>query len=336
MEPLVSIHIITYNQRAFIDETLTSALGQEYENLEVIVADDGSTDGTAERIQEYARANPGRLVPITGGPNLGITGNSNRALKACRGKYIAFQGGDDILLPGKIKSQVAWLEADESRVLCTHDVDVFDSTSGRTLHYWSDLFELRHGNGLGDILTFGHPCIGPGTAIMIRASCMPIAGFDDRLRAASDIKFFYDCLAAGGSFGFIPGVFARYRQHTQNIQRTGRQMLIADSWKILELLEAEYPRYSDYFPRVRKLLYHSLAVWSIRDGEYAAGRKYLLSEMRLNPLGMWKYIILYLYTLLPKPIPAVIMDFSSRLYKSIKRNTSRAKKWISNRFVPQK
>jgi glycosyltransferase involved in cell wall biosynthesis len=336
MNPLVSIHIISYNQREFIDETLTSALEQDYDNLEVIVSDDASTDGTADVIKSYVQKYPSRLKVIVGGPRLGITGNSNRALKLCHGKYIAFQGGDDILLPGKIKSQVTWLESDESRVLCTHDVDVFDSTSGRTLYYWGDLFKLRYGHGLEDILKYGHPCIGPGTAIMIRASCMPIEGFDDRLRVASDIKFFYDCLAAGGSFGFIPGVFARYRQHTQNIQRTGRQMIIADSWKILDLLDAEYPRYAKYFPRVKKLLYHSLAVWSIRDGEYAAARRYILSEIRLSPLEMWKYIILYLYTFLPRPVPAILMDFSSRFYKSIKRNISRAKKWRSDRSLSQK
>jgi len=76
-QPLVSIHIITYNQIDFIHDTLTSALEQDYENLEVVVADDGSTDGTAEVILEYAKKYPNRLLPLVGGPNLGITGNSN-------------------------------------------------------------------------------------------------------------------------------------------------------------------------------------------------------------------------------------------------------------------
>ena len=331
-QPLVSILIITYNQREFINETLQSALDQDYPNLEVVVSDDASTDGTAEVIQKYALKYPGRLVPITANQRLGITGNSNRALKACHGKYIAFQGGDDILLPGKINSQVAWMEEHEKRVLCTHDAELFDSATGRILYYWSDMYQLKSGTGLGDLLRHGHPCIGPGTAIMVRASSMPRSGFDDRLEAASDILFFYKCLASGGDFGYIPRTYARYRQHQQNIQRTGRQMLIQDSFKIIQLLEAEHPEYSKYMPAVKHLHFHSLAVWSIRDKESIKARKYILEAVRYKPFAFWKYCLLYMYTFLPDPLPSVLMNLSSRAYKSIHTSVNRVIAGLSVQF----
>lgn len=100
--PLVSVHVITFNQAHLIHETLQSILAQDYANIEIIVADDGSTDGTANIISEYANQYPSKIIPLVAGPNLGITGNSNRGLQACKGKYIAFIGGDDLFLPSKI------------------------------------------------------------------------------------------------------------------------------------------------------------------------------------------------------------------------------------------
>src|SRR5436190_24170616 len=100
--PQVSIHFVSFNQAAFIEESLESALRQDYPNLQIVASDDGSTDGTAQIIERYARRYPDRIHAITGGPNLGITANCNRALRECKGEYIAFLAGDDLYLPGKI------------------------------------------------------------------------------------------------------------------------------------------------------------------------------------------------------------------------------------------
>src|SRR5579875_3125076 len=123
--PLVSVHLISYNQKDYIGAALSSILDQDYQSFEIVAADDGSTDGTAEIILEFAEKYPGKIIPLVGGKNLGITGNCNRALEHCKGKYIAFIGGDDLFLPGKISAQVKWLEADEKRIMCGHQVEVF-------------------------------------------------------------------------------------------------------------------------------------------------------------------------------------------------------------------
>src|SRR5438128_463489 len=88
--PLVSVIVPTYNQLDFIAEALDSVLEQDYENLQIVVGDDGSTDGTVEIIRQFAKRYPRRLIPLDGLPHLGITANCNRCLRACNGKYIAF------------------------------------------------------------------------------------------------------------------------------------------------------------------------------------------------------------------------------------------------------
>jgi glycosyltransferase involved in cell wall biosynthesis len=219
--PLVSIHIITYNQIQFVHETLASALNQDYDNLEIVVADDGSTDGTAEIILDYAKRYPSKIVPLVGGPNLGITGNSNRALRACKGEYVAFQGGDDSFLPGKISKQVEWLEADKHRVLCYHNIDVYDSETGKTLYLWSEKFRFRNGNARTVIR---HGTFFGASSVMVRHPKNLF--FNEKISTASDWFMWIEILEKqSGSLGYVDGVYARYRRHANNITVTGAHAL---------------------------------------------------------------------------------------------------------------
>ena len=217
--PLVSICVPTYHHVNFIGEALRSALEQDYPNLEIIVADDGSTDGTATIIHDYAKKHPGHIVALPSRPNQGIPGivtNYNRALKACHGKYIAFIEGDDLYLPGKIATQVAWLESSERRVLCGHDVEAFDSGTGRILYRWSERWPLRNSGGVREVIRYQVPFAT--VSVMLRASAVPSQGFDDRLRIVLDWKFWIDCLSGGGDFGYVPGIYARVDQRGRRFQ----------------------------------------------------------------------------------------------------------------------
>jgi glycosyltransferase involved in cell wall biosynthesis len=97
--PLVSLAIITYNQKDYLRECIESVLSQDYENIEIVIADDCSTDGTQDMLREYDKKYPNKFVLKLSERNQGITANSNLALFACCGKYIAMTGGDDIFLP---------------------------------------------------------------------------------------------------------------------------------------------------------------------------------------------------------------------------------------------
>ena len=100
--PQVSVAVIAYQQVNYITEALQSLVDQDYPNLQIVVSDDGSTDGTAEEIARFAKLYPDKIVALIDHERLGITGNSNHALRACTGKYVCFLGGDDVFLPGKV------------------------------------------------------------------------------------------------------------------------------------------------------------------------------------------------------------------------------------------
>ncbi len=99
--PLVSVAVITYNQKEFLRECIESILAQDYPNLEIVIADDASSDGTQDMLRDYDVQFPDKFVLKLAGRNQGITANSNEAHFACTGKYIAWMGGDDLMLPGK-------------------------------------------------------------------------------------------------------------------------------------------------------------------------------------------------------------------------------------------
>lgn len=109
--PFVSLIILTYNQKRFIRETLDGALSQNYENLEVIISDDGSTDGTFEEIKRIANAYNGscKLIVNHNCHNIGLVRHVNSVMEMARGEYVMLSGGDDVCLPNTISTAVGTL-----------------------------------------------------------------------------------------------------------------------------------------------------------------------------------------------------------------------------------
>jgi len=109
-KPLVSVIINTYNRAALVVEAIESVLSQTYTNFELIVADDGSTDDTAERVAAYGREVRFLSLPHSGQPKNGY----NAALRLARGELITFSDDDDLLHETKLARQVAVFTADPS------------------------------------------------------------------------------------------------------------------------------------------------------------------------------------------------------------------------------
>jgi len=107
-EPTVSVVIPAYNAERYIGETLESVLAQTYRDFEVVVVDDGSTDGTREIVRGYGE--PVRLVEQ---PNSGPAAARNRGVREARGEFIAFIDADDLWLPEKLALQVPLFDDEE-------------------------------------------------------------------------------------------------------------------------------------------------------------------------------------------------------------------------------
>jgi glycosyltransferase involved in cell wall biosynthesis len=115
--PKVSIIIPTYNRLPMLREAVNSVLAQDFEDFELIVVDDGSTDGTADEMKGYG----GRVRLLHHPENRGVSAARNRGILHTRGKYIAFLDSDDLWVKGKLKIQVAFLDDNPHYPICYTD-----------------------------------------------------------------------------------------------------------------------------------------------------------------------------------------------------------------------
>lgn len=131
MEPLVSICIPAYNNSAYIADTIKSVLGQTYKNLEVVVADDKSTDNTVEIVEALAKEDE-RVKLYKNEENLGMSGNWNHCLELCQGEFIKLICADDMLDKEAIEKEAGILTQYPEIVMVESDTRLVDINGKKT------------------------------------------------------------------------------------------------------------------------------------------------------------------------------------------------------------
>lgn len=324
--PLVSLFVVTFNQEAFVAECILSAVAQDYPNVEIVVSDDASTDDTGDIVRRLAREHD-NVVVLTSNGRLGVTGNCNRALEACHGKYIAFMAGDDGLLPGKLTAQVAWLEQDERRALCYHDTYMIDDETGTILGRCSDHQPMRAGIGPRHIIRHGPP--GVASSVMVRGDALPSRGFDERLAVVSDWKLMIDCVAGDRLYGFVPGLLGYYRVRASGLtQRSKREPAMARRWMAdtlatLEMVVEEHPRYAQAAGERRWIIYMETVWEALLARDLVAAKSHLKDALTAAPRQSLTPLIKVCASRsrrLPKDVSALLAQTFRRL---LKRNGDR-------------
>jgi glycosyltransferase involved in cell wall biosynthesis len=213
--PLVSILCPTYNAEKFIEKTLISILSQDYENIQIQISDDCSTDATVEIVERILMLHPGKAILNVNEVNQGITRNCNIALKMCHGKYIAFFAGDDLMYPGKIKAQVEAMERNPDCSFSYHSVDVLDGENNNRLLFTSEVGVQNYFSFL-DIISRGG-LIG-ACSVMARADAIPPYGFYDQFPSVSDWLMQIE-IALRGQILKVDGVYGGYLRHSKGASR---------------------------------------------------------------------------------------------------------------------
>lgn len=152
--PLVSIVVPSYNHGKYIQDCIQSLLDQTYENIELIIIDDGSNDNSVEAIQEKVHECQRRFInfKFSSRKNKGLCATLNEALVECSGKYLSIIASDDQMLPQKIEIQVKHMECDSSIIALMGGVhwmdgnsNVFKTFYSRNKDYkFNDVFLLKH------------------------------------------------------------------------------------------------------------------------------------------------------------------------------------------------
>jgi glycosyltransferase involved in cell wall biosynthesis len=137
MKPLVSICVPVFNSEHFIHETILSAINQSYENIEVIITDNNSTDNTWSIINSF---NDKRIIKVKNDINYGMNENYRQAFSLAKGEYITFLCGDDVLNKSAIHKQVNLLEKTPDAAFSYGFIEFIGDLSGISGYHYQNVF----------------------------------------------------------------------------------------------------------------------------------------------------------------------------------------------------
>jgi len=223
--PTVSVVIPCYNARAWIAETVASAVAQDGVPLEIVLVDDGSDDDSVEAARSAAGGLP---LTILTQDRQGASRARNVGTRAARGRFIQYLDADDVLLPGTVRARVAALEATGA------DVAYCDWTR------WEQRADGSFTEGAVASRRLGERpdldlCRGawwpPGALLYRRAVVDAIGSWREDLPVIQDARFLLDAALAGARFVHVPGVGLKYRVHPASLSRRHRRAFLDDCYQ---------------------------------------------------------------------------------------------------------
>jgi glycosyltransferase involved in cell wall biosynthesis len=203
----VSVIIPAYNGDRYIGEAIDSILAQTYDDYEIIVVDDGSTDNTAQVVQQY-----GEQIQYFSQTNQGVAASRNLGLTAAKGEYIAFLDQDDLFLPQKLLSQVTLLEKNPSLGMANSGWQIVDQQGQvkAAVKPWEKIPQLK----LADLIIWKPVFLG---AMLFRHSWLKRSGgFDTTLEQTPDVDLVLRLAVLGCAAAWVEQTTVKYRQHDGN------------------------------------------------------------------------------------------------------------------------
>jgi glycosyltransferase involved in cell wall biosynthesis len=206
-----SIVTISFNQAQYLERAIRSVLEQDHDDIEYIVVDPGSRDGSRDIIARHAD----RIATTLLDPDRGAADGLNKGFAAATGEVYGFLNSDDVLLPGALSAAVRFLREHPQVDVVSGDCEVVDAQDKVLRASYSDRFSLRryaHGTGI---------LMQPSTFFRARAY-KSTHGFNAANRSNWDGELFVDMARAGARFARSRGMWSQYRIHGSSITGTGK------------------------------------------------------------------------------------------------------------------
>lgn len=241
VESLVSICLPTYNGADFLPQAIESALGQTYQNFELVISDDGSSDATFEIIERYAKNDP-RIRYSKNEQRLGLFQNYNICLQQANGEYIKPHAQDDLWEPTLIERQVEILKENQRVALVSSRRKVIDE-NGRSIPHEGiitavDLFGSAPFYSAEDMISHSldplRNIIGEPCTVMFRKTSVG-SGFATQFRHIGDIEYWLRILQKG-DYAFINEELASFRKHARGATAANNAQL----WLASDIVHLSY------------------------------------------------------------------------------------------------
>jgi glycosyltransferase involved in cell wall biosynthesis len=275
-DPLVSVVVPAYNAATTIGETLASILEQNVRDLEVLVVDDGSSDGTRDVVAQVADERV-RLITQENG---GAASARNTGIGEAAGHFIAFLDADDLWAPGKLSRHLAYLDA-HPHLGVVQTGAVYVDPDLRVLEVRRSATTV---DAVLETLRFENMPAFPSTVVMRRSALDQLGGFDPSLVILEDWDFVLRS-ARAGLLGTLPEPLTLYRVHPGNRSRDlgihvePGERILADLFADPELPPEILEKRSEIYARLRLML----AGGSIRSREPLEALRWLARALADQP-----------------------------------------------------
>jgi glycosyltransferase involved in cell wall biosynthesis len=235
VQPILSVIIPAYNVEQYIREAVDSALQQTFQDIEVIVIDDGSTDGTNSIVRSISDQ---RLV-IMEQANGGLGAARNAGIRKAAGKYLGLLDGDDVWLPQKAEAHIPVMEKDENICISFSNMKYIDENG----QYSGQLLISRYSEPtMDDLMLKNH--ITPTSAILRTSSIVEAGLFDEHIPGCEDYEMWVRMLHRTKMRAVhIPRVLAAYRVRGSSLSHDfDAHLMHAD--KAMGRVEAAIPEFA--------------------------------------------------------------------------------------------
>lgn len=237
-KPLVSVVITSFNHEKYISDAIKSILQQDYENMEVIVVDDGSTDGSVEIIQKLSDSYGFNFIRKKNG---GLVSTVNVGFALAKGEFIISHGSDDVSLPGRIRSQVAQLQQYPTAGYVTGNLRFID-TNGIAFGLLRERVTKGVLFNFNDFM-FGRARSNVVTCMFRSAAIKQVLPLDESL-LSEDFQLFMHITYAGFTcLVWEDDPVIDYRVHESSLSRTKLPTLMRAQLRMLDSYQ-EHPGYS--------------------------------------------------------------------------------------------
>lgn len=273
---LVSVIIPTYNRSALVREAIQSVFDQQYRPIECIVVDDGSTDDTKQVVEQLQQLN-GKdfILNYIVQANQGAQVARNAGTAASTGEYIQYLDSDDLLFPGKLEAQVAYLQEHSS---C-------DGVFGDWRKGSVEQYELVKGFVSEDLISqmLTGRCIHTLSFLMRRSIVLKTGEWDPAIRRNQEIDFHVRALLAGAKFEYQACDTGLWRVHGSEriTSTTGLNDVVFFYQKMERLLQAQQLFTSDLKEKISLLYMWLIAQYIDKPNDMLI--RMLTEAKRLNP-----------------------------------------------------
>ena len=304
-QPAVSVLMPVYNGSRYLRGAIESVLAQSFGDFELIVVDDGSTDGVRRVLREYERRDT--RVRLFERPHAGIVATLNFGLRQCRGEFVARMDGDDVALPNRLEAQVALLRREPGVAVVGGGYELVDA-AGRLLRIE---YPPTGDAALQELCLSGRTPICHPLAT-IRRSALTVAGdYDAGLEMAEDLDLWLR-LGEVGRLACVPEVVLKYRQHSGSLSET-RQRQQGEAIRVgvekayrrrgLERAFAAPPAWRPVGETARYGFLCQYGWWARKHAQRKTAVIYGLKAIRKRPLTGEGWRLLLTSLLKPMPTP---------------------------------